>query len=99
MAKVESLGIKKVDALHYYVHDLERSRKFYTEVLDFEELGVSDARGQHHGDKEEPGEGGDPGRSRPYFFLPARRRRGADFFFASGSAPPSAVACSCAHRA
>ncbi len=44
MAKVESLGIKKVDALHYYVNDLERSRRFYTEVLDFEELGVSDAR-------------------------------------------------------
>lgn len=44
MAKVESLGIKKVDALHYYVKDLERSRNFYTKILDFEELGVSDAR-------------------------------------------------------
>ena len=35
MAKLESLGIKRIEALHYYVHDLERSRKFYTNNLDF----------------------------------------------------------------
>jgi 4-hydroxyphenylpyruvate dioxygenase len=35
MPKVESLGIKRIEALHYYVHDLERSRAFYTEKLDF----------------------------------------------------------------
>lgn len=41
MAKIESLGIKRLEALHYYVHDLERSRKFYTEKLDFEEIASS----------------------------------------------------------
>jgi 4-hydroxyphenylpyruvate dioxygenase len=39
---VESLGIVRLEALHYYVHDLERSRRFYTEKLDFREVGVSD---------------------------------------------------------
>lgn len=41
MAKVESIGIKRVEALHYYVHDLERSRRFYTEKLDFQEIAAS----------------------------------------------------------
>ena len=41
MAKVESIGIKRIEALHYYVRDLERSRKFYTEKLDFEEIAHS----------------------------------------------------------
>ncbi|MDC0678145.1 4-hydroxyphenylpyruvate dioxygenase family protein [Sorangium atrum] len=41
MAKVESIGIKRVEALHYYVHDLERSRRFYTERLDFAEIAAS----------------------------------------------------------
>ncbi len=41
MAKVESLGITKVEALHYYVRDLDRSRRFYTSQLDFAEVGVS----------------------------------------------------------
>jgi 4-hydroxyphenylpyruvate dioxygenase len=41
MAKVEPIGIKGIEALHYYVHDLERSRKFYTEKLDFEEIARS----------------------------------------------------------
>lgn len=36
-----SLGILRVDALHYYVHDLERSRRFYRERLDFAEVAVS----------------------------------------------------------
>ncbi len=35
MSKVESLGIKGIEALHYYVHDLERSKRFYTGLLDF----------------------------------------------------------------
>jgi 4-hydroxyphenylpyruvate dioxygenase len=35
------LGIVRVEALHYYVHDLERSRRFYTERLDFAEVAVS----------------------------------------------------------
>ncbi len=38
---VESLGIKKVESVHWYVRDLERSRRFYTEQLDFAELGES----------------------------------------------------------
>ncbi|MGK3986612.1 VOC family protein [Sorangium sp. So ce136] len=41
MTKVESIGIKRVEALHYYVRDLERSRRFYTEKLDFQETAVS----------------------------------------------------------
>jgi 4-hydroxyphenylpyruvate dioxygenase len=41
MAKLESLGIKTIESVHWYVHDLERSRRFYTQGLDFAELGVS----------------------------------------------------------
>lgn len=41
MSKVESLGIKKFEALHYYVRDLERSRRFYTGTMDFAEVAVS----------------------------------------------------------
>ena len=43
MAKVESLGIRRLESVHYYVHDLERSRRFYTEVMDFAEIGGSSA--------------------------------------------------------
>ena len=35
------LGITKLIGLHYYVHDLERSRRFYVDRLDFAELGRS----------------------------------------------------------
>ena len=41
MAKAESLGIRRLESVHYYVHDLERSRRFYTEVMDFAEVGES----------------------------------------------------------
>src|SRR5215470_993594 len=41
MAKVEALGIRRLEALHYYVKDLDRSRAFYTEKLDFAEVGGS----------------------------------------------------------
>jgi 4-hydroxyphenylpyruvate dioxygenase len=37
MAKLESLGIKRLEGIHYYVHDLERSRQFYCNKLDFAE--------------------------------------------------------------
>ena len=37
MANVESLGIKRIEGIHYYVHDLERSRRFYVDKLDFAE--------------------------------------------------------------
>ncbi len=41
MAKREPLGIRKIEALHYYVHDLERTRRFFVDKLDFRELGAS----------------------------------------------------------
>ena len=41
MAKVESLGITGIESVHWYVHDLERSRRFYVDGLDFAELGGS----------------------------------------------------------
>ena len=37
----EPLGIIRVEALHYYVHDLDRSRRFYLDRMDFAELAVS----------------------------------------------------------
>jgi 4-hydroxyphenylpyruvate dioxygenase len=33
--------MRRVEALHYYVHDLERSRRFYVERMDFAETGTS----------------------------------------------------------
>ena len=41
MASPAPVGIKRLEALHYYVHDLERSRRFYTGLLDFAETGKS----------------------------------------------------------
>ncbi len=41
MARVEPIGIRRLEALHYYVHDLERSRRFYTGRMDFSETAVS----------------------------------------------------------
>jgi 4-hydroxyphenylpyruvate dioxygenase len=35
--KLDPLGIKRLEGIHYYVHDLDRSRRFYTEKLDFAE--------------------------------------------------------------
>ncbi|HET8939336.1 MAG TPA: 4-hydroxyphenylpyruvate dioxygenase [Polyangiales bacterium] len=35
------VGIRKLLGLHYYVHDLERSRRFYMERLGFAEIGCS----------------------------------------------------------
>ena len=37
MSKLAPLGIKRLEGIHYYVHDLERSRQFYTGKLDFVE--------------------------------------------------------------
>src|SRR6185437_1175411 len=36
-----SLGIQRIEALHYYVHDLERTRRFFVDRLDFVEIGAS----------------------------------------------------------
>lgn len=41
---MESLGIQRLDALHYYVRDLGRSRQFYTERLDFSVIAESAER-------------------------------------------------------
>jgi 4-hydroxyphenylpyruvate dioxygenase len=41
MTRVEPLGIKRIEAIHYYVRDLQRSRHFYTEKMDFAEVGES----------------------------------------------------------
>jgi len=37
MSKVAPIGIKRLEGIHYYVRDLERSRKFYVDKLDFAE--------------------------------------------------------------
>ncbi|MBL8623275.1 MAG: VOC family protein [Myxococcales bacterium] len=37
MSKLAPLGITRLAGLHYYVHDLERSRRFYVDRLDFAE--------------------------------------------------------------
>jgi 4-hydroxyphenylpyruvate dioxygenase len=37
MATLESLGIKRIEGIHYYVHDIDRSRRFYCGMLDFAE--------------------------------------------------------------
>ena len=38
---MESLGIKTLESVHWYVNDLQRSRRFYTEAMDFQEIGRS----------------------------------------------------------
>jgi 4-hydroxyphenylpyruvate dioxygenase len=43
MATLPSLGIKRLEALHYYVHDLARSSKFYVDQLDFAMVAKSSA--------------------------------------------------------
>jgi 4-hydroxyphenylpyruvate dioxygenase len=49
MASRPSLGIRRVEALHYYVHDLERTRRFFVDKLDFAELGTSSAEVEREG--------------------------------------------------
>lgn len=44
-----SLGIQKLLGVHYYVRDLERSRRFYVDALDFAEIGGSDSALQQAG--------------------------------------------------
>jgi len=44
VSPLPALGIVRLEALHYYVHDLERSRRFYTERLDFAEVAASGER-------------------------------------------------------
>jgi 4-hydroxyphenylpyruvate dioxygenase len=40
---LEPIGLLRLEGLHYYVHDLERSRRFYRDRLDFAEVAVSGA--------------------------------------------------------
>jgi len=37
MTKLAPLGIKRLEGIHWYVHDLARSRQFYTKKFDFAE--------------------------------------------------------------
>ena len=46
---LEPLGIVRLEALHYYVHDLARSRRFYTGKLDFAEVATSSAELEREG--------------------------------------------------
>jgi 4-hydroxyphenylpyruvate dioxygenase len=39
----EHLGLTHLESVHWYVTDLERTRRFYTQSLDFAEVGESDA--------------------------------------------------------
>lgn len=39
-----ALGLLGIDAIHYYVRDLERSRRFYVDLLDFSEVAESSSR-------------------------------------------------------
>jgi len=41
MANLEPLGIKRIQSLHYFVHDLDRSRRFYIDKMDFAEVAAS----------------------------------------------------------
>jgi 4-hydroxyphenylpyruvate dioxygenase len=43
------IGIKRIAALGYYVHDLDRTRSFLTEQLDFEEIGAMERGGCQRG--------------------------------------------------
>ena len=46
---LEPLGITRLEAMHYYVHDLARSRRFYTGKLDFAEVATSSAELEREG--------------------------------------------------
>jgi 4-hydroxyphenylpyruvate dioxygenase len=43
------IGIERIEGLHYYVHDLERTRRFFVDQLDFVELGQSGPQLEHDG--------------------------------------------------
>lgn len=49
MGTAVDIGIVGIEAIHYYVHDLERSRRFYTEKLDFAEVAKSGERLEREG--------------------------------------------------
>ncbi|HMJ15148.1 MAG TPA: 4-hydroxyphenylpyruvate dioxygenase, partial [Polyangiaceae bacterium] len=43
------LGIRRLLGLHYYVRDLERSRRFYVDCMAFDEMGRSSPELERHG--------------------------------------------------
>ena len=47
--KNSPVGIKRLEGIHYYVRDLDRSRRFYTQKLDFAETWRSDAATERAG--------------------------------------------------
>jgi 4-hydroxyphenylpyruvate dioxygenase len=49
MAPLEPIGIVRLEALHYYVRDLDRARRFYVDELDFAEIGRSTERLEREG--------------------------------------------------
>jgi 4-hydroxyphenylpyruvate dioxygenase len=49
MTSREPLGIKQIEALQYYVHDLERTRRFLCDKLDFAEAGRSSVKLEQDG--------------------------------------------------
>src|SRR3954451_5759791 len=49
MSKVESLGIKNLESVNWYVKDLERTRRFYVDQLDFQEIGTTSEELQKKG--------------------------------------------------
>jgi len=49
MTKVAPIGIKRLEGVHWYVHDIERSRKFYCDKLGFAETWRSTAELEQRG--------------------------------------------------
>lgn len=45
MARSEALGIKRIESVHFYVNDLERSRSYWVDQLDFAEIAASTDEG------------------------------------------------------
>ena len=69
-----SLGIQRIEALHYYVHDLERTRRFFVDKLDFAEIGLERSRARA---RRAAALGRLPRRRGALRHPPAHRRRGA----------------------
>ena len=44
-----SIGIQGIEGLHYYVRDLDRTRRFFVDKLDFVEVGASGPQLEHEG--------------------------------------------------
>ncbi|HLL22922.1 MAG TPA: 4-hydroxyphenylpyruvate dioxygenase [Kofleriaceae bacterium] len=49
MTKSAPIGIKRLEGIHWYVHDLERSRQFYTQKFDFAETWRSTPQTEEQG--------------------------------------------------